>query len=199
MDLQQWCGSQDDTARYTIDHPFEIGQWVYATDLKACIRCKLDHALSNPPRPMPPLPPLPPVEKLFEGVADLFEISMPWPEAQAIYQEENCRFCDDGRCEHCNRECLECKATGKYIHYYPIQFDGTLWINSDYYRRIKALPNVTYSLKQASQLQGMQKEIIYFRFDGGEGCIIDMPEPDEEIMSKLAEIKASRGDAGMQS
>jgi hypothetical protein len=149
--------------RYTLERPFVIRGWKYATNGHIAIRMPTAEADSPPAGANRPFP----------GVAGLFdafpasECDTPWPSDALSPEVQRCEVCDGlGAigCPNCNDACPVCEGHGEVIG----EQNRTIGVNlvsPRYDRFIRMLPNVRYR-------RGIDRNsAIAFMFDGGQGML----------------------------
>ena len=170
MDLKQFCGTEE--SRPYIMAPFSIGQWTYATNGHICVRIPRLPDVAEPTEPK-----ILKAEKLFEempadGYAPLPSIAL---EAD---EDDACDECDGRGYEHdcpgCLCTCDACNGTGHPLPGHKTTVGiGDAIFNGRYIFQLLKLPNVVMTTPCMQPGTGSGKA-AFFRFDGGEGCLMEM-------------------------
>jgi transcription elongation factor Elf1 len=205
IDLQPFC--EVDSVRYSIDKPFVINGYRYATDSRVLVRVPCDEPDSVTPLPVPRS-----AGELFAKFPGERARWRPWPEPEYLSGKIECPTCSGRglvecrRCDACSgkgeiecRECgqsKECAACGGYgeiglrcktCHgagefvgpkYQPI---GSLIIDARLDRNIRDLLNVQFVL------QRYENNPICFKFDGGQGLVMPM------LKENLTDLQRTEG------
>ncbi len=171
IDLSKFCGRKSSS----LDEPFVVRGWRYATDGLVLVRVLAPGEPDSPPptdRPKNPGLLLPPIDGEW----------LPWPQVDpceecSATEKVVCDHCDgNGQCEGCAcgmaHTCGWCAGTGKAIckacteeGSFTKRF-GNVELSRRYAYLIALLPNVVY-LPQSEA-----SKPVRFKFDGGEGVVI---------------------------
>lgn len=183
IDLTPFC--DPDGTRYSINRPWILRGWEYATDGRIAVRLKTDKP-DDVSRQTTGLrrylrddeTKVPDIEGLGWKHAELNDWQ-PWPEAAYEDGEVSCEAdgCDSDYIEFAeDSKCKSCNGKGYTIgpYYQPI---GAIWIGARYDRLIRQLPGVEYSFGDVKSYD--LNTAILFRFDGGEGIIMPIDRSKE--------------------
>lgn len=177
MNLQPFCSREEFTRPYLMK-PFSIGEWTYATNGHICVRVP---RLGDVPDAAEP--------KLIKNVPALFE-GMPTEGFNPLPkitieadEDEECLDCD-GRgtehdCDYCKCVCAKCEGTGHPVAGYDVSvgISGAIF-SGVYIAQLLTLPKVTMTEPCKEVEHAGKCKAAYFRFDGGEGALMEMRSPN---------------------
>lgn len=170
IDLKQFCGKNG--IRYHLNEPFSEGEFSYATNghilVRVARRTDVPEVSADGMKNKIP--------RIFADNPFVKHVAIPEIPAQI---EVECDYCDgegkhDRECGAGNYECAECNGTGRVMGEagelgntrYPQIEVGGVWFAPRYLRLIKALPNYSFSPRNA--------KASLFTFDGGDGLLMPM-------------------------
>lgn len=166
QEIQKFCSK--DPTRMTLSQPFQIDEWVYATDGYLAIRIPASSILDQIAQIDN--------ESYIKTLRDFFSSDpvlksiLAFPEKP---EEKECALCQGegidtyGHCGH-QAECTSCDGSGQALDDYQVDVGGILF-SADVFSRIRGLPNIAIEVNPSHPLKPHR-----FRFDGGEGVIMPM-------------------------
>lgn len=164
IDLMPFC-SRDDARPY-IERPYSRGEWTYATDGRILVRVpRIDDVPDNDKAPD--------AQKLFDQNTGGEHIKLPAFEIPKPGPAEECDECEgrgvDHECPDCKCTCSECHGTGEPVRgkRTSVGIDHVTFAGR-YMLLLQALPNVELTLPPGPDVPS------HFRFDGGEGLLMQM-------------------------
>lgn len=185
--LAQFCSR--DFSRISLLVPILIGDWLYATDGKVCVRAQgvaLPEGFGKQPPegmsqwPEPDVDVCRRLEAIFEGAPPAYRRVLNLPNQNPELQCEYCMGDAGFACEACDHEneCSICDGVGKRRKDIYIDAGGVCFsLNSLF--RVCGLPRFEICLNPTDPL-GHQR----FRWDGGEGLVMPLKrQPGMEYLS----------------
>lgn len=178
IDLTPYC--DDPGGRYSLDTPFVIDGWKYATDGRCCVRIPCEEPNTDGRK-------IPKANELFADVVGLAYET--WPNSPIHRCKGPCVFCHGDKmypstvCKNCggngymeHEDCARCDGVG-YVGPKCFNCDGIGWglacchqeilgveLSFRYVRLIEKLPGPLLIARHSD-------EFVAFRFDGGEGLL----------------------------
>lgn len=185
IDLQQFCGTEAYHERRELHRPFLSGGFTWAVNGHILVRVAPIDGCKPQKEPLN-------LDHLANTIGSFSGVMTPisrfvLPDFTPQTSKIKCDECDGrGRehdCPDCQCDCEECNGTGLIdkTAECSVEILGSIF-NIEYLRMVAALPGAEIGLTQS-------KDMMVFRFDGGEGLLMGMRSPHEihHVISPRAE------------